>query len=290
MIELRVGAVIALLVLFVGWTAASTGDRSQFFINCVRGCRVSNCSDGIILFIGSNIHPSGRLYCGFDCRWPHLCQREESQEPGFLQSPAAVDVQRWMSLSLSMANDQFVRGKEMASATVLRQGERYWNPFALTYFTKEKSIFQWPFMRLLGMQEPASVLFSLLNLIVHWRMIRKFRREVRPDSSMYYVWHVFCMVRPTHDSWLFCKEYQHFWPFSVVLDLHKRVDILDNIPYQRLSHYRTLRLWLCVFDGDNEFLLYGLAVSLNTFSRPQLPYQYLEIRCFSECCTNRRTS
>ncbi|KAH8253532.1 hypothetical protein KR032_005908 [Drosophila birchii] len=50
---------------------------------------------------------------------------------------------------------------------------------------------KWPFLRLLGMQEPASVLFSALNFAVHLRMLRKFRREVRPDSPCYMLTHIF---------------------------------------------------------------------------------------------------
>lgn len=53
---------------------------------------------------------------------------------------------------------------------------------------------KWPFKRFLGMQEPASVFFSFLNLMAHLRMIRKFRRDVRNDSPMYYIWHIFSAV------------------------------------------------------------------------------------------------
>lgn len=53
---------------------------------------------------------------------------------------------------------------------------------------------KWPFKRFLGIQEPASVFFSFLNLLAHWRMIRKFRQEVRSDSPMYYIWLIFAGV------------------------------------------------------------------------------------------------
>lgn len=53
---------------------------------------------------------------------------------------------------------------------------------------------KWPFARFVGVQEPASVFFSFLNLMAHWRMIRKFRNEVRPDSPMYFIWHIFSGV------------------------------------------------------------------------------------------------
>lgn len=47
---------------------------------------------------------------------------------------------------------------------------------------------------MLGFQEPASVIFSLMNLAANIYMIRKFRRRVRRDSPNYYVWHAFCAI------------------------------------------------------------------------------------------------
>ncbi|XP_067631616.1 post-GPI attachment to proteins factor 3 isoform X1 [Eurosta solidaginis] len=53
---------------------------------------------------------------------------------------------------------------------------------------------KWPFVRFLGMQEPASVIFSISNLIVHIRQLRHFRKEVRSDSPCYMLWHIFSFV------------------------------------------------------------------------------------------------
>ena len=53
---------------------------------------------------------------------------------------------------------------------------------------------KWPFKRMFGIQEPASVLFSLLNFWAHFYKLRQFRKLVRNDSPMYYVWHIFCGV------------------------------------------------------------------------------------------------
>lgn len=84
---------------------------------------------------------------------------------------------------------------------------------------------KWPFKRFFGIQEPASVLFSFLNLIVHWKMLRKFRDDVRSDSPMYYVWHVFCAVRAfirshhPHDSFEFHLRFQiciNGWMCSII--------------------------------------------------------------------------
>ncbi|KAJ8911446.1 hypothetical protein NQ315_013808 [Exocentrus adspersus] len=53
---------------------------------------------------------------------------------------------------------------------------------------------KWPFIRFLGLQEPASVIFSVLNAYVHLKMLKKFRRNVRPDSPLSWLWHAFCIV------------------------------------------------------------------------------------------------
>lgn len=65
---------------------------------------------------------------------------------------------------------------------------------------------KWPFERFLGMQEPASVVFSILNFLSHWWMIRRFRKDVRKDSPMYYVWHVFCAVSECDWMWFESKK------------------------------------------------------------------------------------
>jgi len=48
---------------------------------------------------------------------------------------------------------------------------------------------KWPFWRLLGMQEPASVLFSALNFWAHWREGKKLRRRISREHPMrpYYI-------------------------------------------------------------------------------------------------------
>ncbi|XP_066301993.1 post-GPI attachment to proteins factor 3-like isoform X2 [Branchiostoma lanceolatum] len=48
---------------------------------------------------------------------------------------------------------------------------------------------KWPFVRVLGIQEPASVLFSILNGLGHVVMIGVFRRKVPSHAKMYSVVH-----------------------------------------------------------------------------------------------------
>merc|ERR1719323_1068518 len=47
---------------------------------------------------------------------------------------------------------------------------------------------KWPFIRVLGMQEPASVVFSLMNLLTNLYMIIWFRRHVSSSAPMFQVW------------------------------------------------------------------------------------------------------
>lgn len=52
---------------------------------------------------------------------------------------------------------------------------------------------KWPFWRLAGMQEPASVAFSILNLLAHWRggsKILVMIPESHPMKSYYVVWSI----------------------------------------------------------------------------------------------------
>ncbi|THV06924.1 Per1-like protein [Dendrothele bispora CBS 962.96] len=55
---------------------------------------------------------------------------------------------------------------------------------------------KWPFWRFAGMQEPASVAFSLLNLWAHWRGASKIRREISSANPLrsYYLWWSFASI------------------------------------------------------------------------------------------------
>lgn len=53
---------------------------------------------------------------------------------------------------------------------------------------------KWPFVRVLCMQEVASVTFSILNFIVQLNEWRKFRKEVNPDYPFYWMWSFYVMI------------------------------------------------------------------------------------------------
>lgn len=136
--------------------AASNGDRSPFFRNCVQQCQADNCtenSESIMFTLDALVFRkmlSAVLYgffdwsctdnCAYECMWPtvELFEQNGWQVPQFY-------------------------GK-------------------------------WPFVRLLGMQEPASVVFSFLNFGATWWGIQTFRKNVQPDSPMFHVWNAFSVV------------------------------------------------------------------------------------------------
>ncbi|XP_043249531.1 post-GPI attachment to proteins factor 3 [Colletes gigas] len=53
---------------------------------------------------------------------------------------------------------------------------------------------KWPFIRFFGCQEPASVIFSILNLYAHVTMYWKFKKKLRSTDPMFYIWTYFSMI------------------------------------------------------------------------------------------------
>jgi len=52
---------------------------------------------------------------------------------------------------------------------------------------------KWPFVRYAGIQEPASMIFSLLNAITH-AAIFVYRAKVPRTAHMFYIWHVMALI------------------------------------------------------------------------------------------------
>jgi hypothetical protein len=52
---------------------------------------------------------------------------------------------------------------------------------------------KWPFVRLFGIQEPASAIFSVLNGFSHILMLRYFRSKVTSAAPMFYIWHIYSL-------------------------------------------------------------------------------------------------
>ena len=59
---------------------------------------------------------------------------------------------------------------------------------------------KWPFIRILGVQEPASAVFSIFNLIPHIYMLKKLVRTVPSETVTYRVWIGYSLV--SINTWL----------------------------------------------------------------------------------------
>lgn len=98
-----------------------------------------------------------------------------------------------------MAYGENLYEERMGNTTIQWKGKFY------IYFISPESIFhgisllQWPFIRWLGMQEPASVIFSIFNLISSIYMYNQFRKAVRTPFTMYWIWTVYAGVRRNTD-------------------------------------------------------------------------------------------
>lgn len=122
---------------------------------------------------------------------------------------------------------------------------------------------KWPFLRLFGMQEPASVIFSLLNFAMHVRLLRKFRREVRPDSPCYKLAHIFSLVWDQTRVGLFACI---MLVVIAVSDLSQWLDLVYHIPHERLSINWAVGLCLCIFYRSGDTVLYGYADASSLFT------------------------
>eukprot|EP00095_Tigriopus_kingsejongensis_P002557 snap_masked-scaffold309_size213625-processed-gene-1.19 protein:Tk02557 transcript:snap_masked-scaffold309_size213625-processed-gene-1.19-mRNA-1 annotation:"hypothetical protein CAPTEDRAFT_219496" len=84
---------------------------------------------------------------------------------------------------------------------------------------------KWPFIRLWGIQEPASAAFSILNFIPHAVFLHRFRREVGPQAKMFHVWSLYSLV--SMNTWFWStvfhtrdfdvtEKMDYFCAFSIV--------------------------------------------------------------------------
>ncbi|XP_050537327.1 post-GPI attachment to proteins factor 3 [Daktulosphaira vitifoliae] len=53
---------------------------------------------------------------------------------------------------------------------------------------------KWPFKRILGLQEPASVAFSILNLLTNLFMFNRFREQIRFTLPSFNIWSLYTLV------------------------------------------------------------------------------------------------
>ncbi|KAG5678597.1 hypothetical protein PVAND_008258 [Polypedilum vanderplanki] len=156
---------ILLLVSLINLASSSTGDRSPYYQNCVSTCLKQNCQNNVQLYRKG---------------------MEEKFTDHFIDllRLRKFDVETFENMISWNCKDEckYKCMHRTCEAFIARK----WN---LPQFHGK-----WPFVRFLGVQEPASVAFSLLNLFVHYKGLMQFRASVRHDSPFFILWHVFSII------------------------------------------------------------------------------------------------
>jgi len=193
---------IALLCL-VCFDAASgsRGDRDPSFIRCVEECKVTGC-------VGSNA-----------CHT--VCMRSEKQIPLLLR------LLRWDCDADCKYHCMHI--------TNGRRVQAWGKTHTWKYYGK------WPFLRVMGMQEPASVLFSLLHLGLqvflatsYWKTTKSIK-EQDPRCSYPYSWLWILEAMVSLNAWVWSTVFHSRDTYAT-----EKLDYLSAILVVYFGLYRTL--------------------------------------------------
>ncbi|KAJ4478347.1 Per1-like protein [Lentinula aciculospora] len=181
-------------------------------------------------------------------RCSFLCNNRECKNPSLTALPLALRITRWTCLD----NCRYNCMHEITS-NLIAAGNR-----PLQYYGK------WPFVRVVGMQEPCSVLFSLLNLWVHvmgYSKIQKMIPRTHPLRSYYLVWSVASM---------------NTWIWSAVF--HTR----DTSLTEKLDYFSAALTIMTAlyFTGIRFFHLYTPSTPERTSSARIMAFRVWTVICF----------
>ncbi|XP_059666668.1 uncharacterized protein LOC132312344 [Cornus florida] len=189
---------IAFFVVFsclVGVFDASAGDADPLYRSCVEQCEKTGC-------VGERCFP----HCNFSL------DGASPNGPWYMQEPLYLQWKQWDCQSDCRYYCMVNREKEKAAV----------GHGPVKYHGK------WPFKRVYGIQEPASVAFSALNLAMHFHgwlsffILLNYKLPLKPYKKPYYdytsLWHIYGLL--SMNSW--------FW--SAVF--HSRdVDLTEKLDY-----------------------------------------------------------
>ncbi|XP_023210374.1 post-GPI attachment to proteins factor 3-like isoform X1 [Centruroides sculpturatus] len=138
---------------------------------------------------------------------------------------------------------------------------------------------KWPFIRILGIQEPASALFSVLNGYSHYYMWQKFTQAVPISSPNYVIWNIQAIL--SINAWIWSTAFHtrdtpatekldYFCAFSIVLyafyclvirtfrNNYAWLSIVVSVPFLGYFFYHIYYLTFIHFD-------YGYNMKANIF-------------------------
>ncbi|KAJ7982013.1 Post-GPI attachment to proteins factor 3 [Quillaja saponaria] len=188
-------AFLLVLAWVVGVLDASAGDADPHYRSCLKQCEETGC-------VGQR--------CFLQCKF--ASNGVSTDRPWYMQEPLYLQWKHWDCQGDCRYYCMLEREKERESL----------NKGPVKYHGK------WPFVRVYGIQESASVAFSALNLAVHFHgwlsffILLYYKLPLKDDKKAYYeyatLWHIYGLL--SMNSW--------FW--SAVF--HSRdVDLTEKLDY-----------------------------------------------------------
>ena len=198
-LTLPVVLLMLLALVFSPAVLASEGDRSPEYRMCVSSCTADLCKDGVddgVMFAHRLpfILRLMRWTCEDDCKYhcTHRITNDAVERVHRIHTDAHAEVEalaRTQPISATQ-KAQRVQGLVQTQLAGLRNVQKQ----MVQYHGK------WVFIRFLGAQEPLSVLFSLLNLRVHYKALFMMRKGL-PDAfplKLVYIVHALISI----NAWL----------------------------------------------------------------------------------------
>ncbi|XP_018010727.1 post-GPI attachment to proteins factor 3 [Hyalella azteca] len=178
---------IAVWVCGLGSASASVGDRSNEFRGCLYVCRFNNCSQE---FAADPYRGGVSSVESSSEDWSALLHRTCTDECRYHCM--------WVTTRLFLEDD--------------RDTPQFYG--------------KWPFIRILGLDEPASVLFSLMNLLGHCHGLWRLHCSLPSHAPMFSTWRNYALVSINAWFWsavfhardlVFTERLDYFSALSMVL-------------------------------------------------------------------------
>lgn len=112
--------------------------------------------------------------------------------------------------------------------------------------------FKWPFIRFFGIQEPASVIFSIWNFYEHAKYYLKFKKEVRSTAPLFFVWTWFTVVSFCNLNVFYSKSYIE----NFIAGVFKWMVLVSCLPCSRQGFYRSHGLFLRICNSAHIIVLF----------------------------------
>ncbi|KAL9939965.1 hypothetical protein V8E36_000670 [Tilletia maclaganii] len=173
-------------------TLASQGDRSPEFQTCLKSCVADNCGrevidDGVVLTRRLPLILRATFWsCQDNCKYhcTHAVTNDAYARVAHIREDAWTRA-RYLPLGGTGGGETGAQPEERTDSARRAEYDRIVQTELAQLRPVQKEMVQyygkWVFIRVLGLQEPFSVLFSILNLREHLNAFYKLRRDV-PDA------------------------------------------------------------------------------------------------------------